>query len=975
MKTGHAHMISPRSAIILLYFFSGASALIYEIIWARMLGLLVGTAVTAWAAVLVAYMGGMALGSFLGGRVADRVTRPLLVFALCEAGIGLSGIASPSIVHCIQQFCAALPLLPGMQTIAAVMVLIVPTMLMGATFPVVSRALVADDRPFGRDLGIIYSANTSGAIIGTLAVGFFLLPAVGMSASLCVAAVINFAVASGAVLCVRKCKGGYGGNVSLKEMGNPSPELPIPGWLFPSVLACSGFCAMAFEVLWSRALVFFLTSTTYSFTVVLSVVLMGLAGGGLAATAIAKKRRNPAAWVAALQLFIGVYGFASLFFLHGLDSVIHFNEGHVTHVWLHWIGVRYAVCFAVIFPAALCMGATFPLVIGASCRSFHAAGRSIGALSALNTVGGIAGSLAAAFLLIPAAGIQRSLVIVAIINCAAGLAVTGWGMRASLVRTAAGACTVILLLVTGLVLSGKNPMVMYSHTVRGGDAPVAILSYKEDQTASVAVLKTARDRKLNIDGFNAAGTYHYEYMHLLAHLPVLLSPSPDTVLVICFGSGTTCGAAALYPQVKRVDCAEISPAVIASARYFADVNYHAADNPKVRIVVGDGRNLLLRTERRYDCITLEPMLPFMASATNLYSADFYRLCRSRLTPHGVMAQWAPMHVLSLREYRMLIASFASVFPHTSLWFLGTEGILIGTMDPLRIDLDSLKRRMSPDAPMADCAKISLTNPARLLSCFLMDEQRVREYIGNAPVISDDLHCLEFSAPHNRVVPISRMWCENMNEVLVNRITVLPCIVKTDDSTTAEINRCQEASSLIMKAGILNAQGRSFQALAAADSALRLMPGDTTARMIRRETAGNVMGWYVKEARIARNQGDLRAAEGAYLQALAVDSLSAPVQTELAMLYISLGIFDKVLEYAQKAVTSSPDDPAMHTNLAVVYMNLNRPADAEKELLRAISINDDFGRAYYFLGSLYQETGRNAEARNAFKRVADLGYHE
>jgi spermidine synthase len=959
--------------MLLLYFFSGVSALIYEIIWARMLGLIVGTAVTAWAAVLVAYMGGMALGSVLGGRVADRVKRPLRTFALCEAGIGLFGIASPCTLHYLQQFCAALPLLPGMQTALAVMVLVFPTMLMGATFPLVSRALVADMRPLSRDLGIIYAANTFGAIMGTLAVGFFLLPSAGMSASLRVGAAINFAVALAAAFFVRTNEYKHDGNFSQNEMKNLFPARQIPGWLFPSVLACSGFCAMAFEVLWSRALVFFLTSTTYSFTVVLSVVLMGLAGGGLIATAMAKSRRDAAAWLAALQIFIGLSGFASLFFLHGLDAVVHFNESHVTNIWWHWIGVRYAACFAVIFPAALCMGATFPLAIGASCRSFRTAGRSIGALTSMNTIGGIAGSLAAAFLLIPAAGIQRSLVIVAIINCIAGLAVMGWGMRVSRGRIAAGSLATIFFCLICLAFSAGHPMVLYSHAVRGVNYPVSLISYKEDRSASVAVLASNHDRKLNIDGFNAAGTWHYEYMHLLAHLPVLLSPSPDTVLVICFGSGTTCGTAALYPQVKRVDCAEISPAVIASARYFADVNYHAADNPKVRIVVADGRNHLLRTKRRYDCITLEPMLPFMASATNLYSADFYRLCRSRLSAHGVMAQWAPMHVLSPREYRMLIASFASVFPHTSLWFLGTEGILIGSMDPLRIDLDSLRQRMSPDAPMADLKKISLTDPARLLSCFLMDEQRVGTFAGNVPLISDDLHGLEFSAPHSRILPISRMWFENMNELLLNRVPVLPCIVKTGDSTIVEINRCQEASSCIMRAGILNAQGQFFEALAAADTALRLMPGDTTARMIRQEAAGNVIRHYLNEARLARSQGNLKTAEGAYLQALAVDSLCAPAYTELVTLYSSLGMGEKSLEHARKAVRASPDDPAMHTNLAVVYLNLNRTADAETELLRAIAANGTYGRAYFFLGELYQETGRSAEGSNALKKAEKLGY--
>jgi spermidine synthase len=730
---------------------------------------------------------------------------------------------------------------------------------------------------------------------------------------------------------------------------------------------------MALEVLWSRALVFFLTSTTYSFTVVLSVVLMGLAGGGLLATGMVKKWPFPARWVAVLQLFIGIYGFVTLFFLPGLNAVIHFNEGHVTNVWWHWIAVRYAACFAVIFPPALCMGATFPLAIGASCRSFKTLGRSIGALSSLNTIGGIAGSLAAAFLLIPIAGIQRSLLIIALINFSAGLTVLRLGAKVSRVRIAAATFASVLLCVVCLLYFDSRPMVLYG--LRYKNESVSVISYKEDQTASVAVLKTNRDRKLNIDGFNAAGTYRYEYMHLLAHLPVLLSQSPDTALVICFGTGTTCGTAALYPQVKRVDCAEISPAVIASARYFNDVNYNAMANPKVRLIIGDGRNHLLRTNRRYDFITLEPMLPYMASATNLYSADFYRLCRSRLTRHGVMAQWAPMHALSKREYRMLIASFSSVFPHASLWFLGTEGILIGTLDSLIIDVDSLKKRMSPDAPMSDLVKISLNDPARLLSSYLMDEHRIREYIGDAPVISDDRHGLEFSVPHNRVLPISRMWIENMIEVLKNRTTVQPVTAQTADSMIAAINRYQEASSLIMNAEILNAQGQSSLAFAAADSALRLMPGDTTARMTKREAAGNFMGICVNNARMARSRGDLQAAETAYLQALEIDSLCAPVQSELVGLYIALGLFDKVVEYAQKAVSSAPNDPAMHTNLAVVYLNLNRPSDAEQELLRAVGLDNNFGRAYYFLGSLYRQFGREEEARNAFKRVQALGYHE
>ena len=978
--------MSIRIIVLVLYFFSGFSALVYEITWARMLGLIIGTTVASWGTVLAVYMGGMALGAAIGGRIVDRISRPFHLFALCEAGIGLFGVASPALLHLSQRvvvavlpFFTAAPSAPIVtRVIVAGGLLAIPTMLMGCTLPAVSRTLFSKKRPFSDDLGKIYSANTFGAVAGSLATGFVLLPVLGMSSSLFLAAGINFAVAVAALFFAPRRRDSGPDRVSFIGTVKIPASYVLPAWLFPSVLACSGFCAMAYEILWSRGLVFFLSSTTYAFTTVLSVVLAGLAFGGIIATIIAKKANNfkvnnSVAWIAALQLGIGLFGFASPWVLQHIDQVIHFAESHMVQSWRLWLTIRYLVCFTIIFPPALCMGATFPFAIGVSIKSFPFAGRTVGYLSSLNTIGGIGGALTAAFLLIPVAGIQRSFIIIAVLNGAAGLVALRAGIRCSLRIITAGITATAALLVLSLVFVGRNPMIFYSSVVRRAEIPVSVVSCKEDETASVAVLKTERGSILNIDGFNAAGTYRYEYMHLLAHLPAMLSPAPDTVLVICLGTGTTCGTVSLYPVVKRVDCVEISPAVIASVRAFSDVNYNVTDNPKVHLMCGDGRNHLLTTRRRYDVITLEPMHPYLASATNLYSSDFYRLCRQRLSEHGVMAQWAPMHILSSREYRMLIAAFASVFTHTSLWFLGTEGVLIGTMDSLRIDVTALKLRMASDAVRSDLARISLDSPERLLSCFLMDEQRVKEYVKDVPVISDDKPRIEFSAPHNLIIPVQRMWLDNMNELLKRRVSVLPRLIKVDSSMAAGINRCAEASSMIMKAEILNARQQFLHAVIAADSALMLMPDDTTATMIRQEALGNAVLWCLNNARRLRSQGLLPQAEQAYLQAIAVDSLCAPAHTELTTLYNSLGMIEKELEHAQKAVMSAPNDPGMHTNLAVVYMNLNRPAEAEAELLRAVSSNETYGRAHYFLAMLYRETGRIEQAQAAIKRAQELGY--
>ncbi len=959
--------------LVILYFCSGISALVYEIIWARMLGLVVGTAVTAWASVLVSYMGGMAFGSFLGGWIADRWSRPLQLFAVCEFGIGLFGVISPSLLYGIQQLSSSMPPFPGLQIAISIMVLIFPTILMGATFPLICRVIIDDKRAAGHDIAIIYSSNVIGAITGTVLAGFFLMPLLGMSVSVWCAAILNIFTGLIALVIIINYQAQSRETYFHKKNNSDSSGKGHPLWLFPAILIVSGFCTMAFEVLWSRVLVFFLTSTTYSFTVTLSVVLGGLALGGVVATFVAKSK-HAVIWIAVMQVFIGLYGFFTPFFLPFLDSIIHFNDTVVNNVWWYWIFVRYAACFALIFPPAFSIGVIYPIAMGESCRLFKSVGRSIGLLSSLNTLGGIAGSLTAAFILVPILGIQRSIMVIALVSCLAGWGILGWNRNGQKIWAVAGMVISIMTVSLFLKFSNVHPMILHRRAV-GKNKNIQVISYKEDQVASVAVLKSSRDRKLNIDGFNAAGTYHYEYMHLLAHLPALLCPSPDTALVICFGTGTTCGTIALYPEVKSVDCVEISPAVIDAAGFFSDVNHQVVENPKVHISIGDGRNHLLRTKRTYDCITLEPMLPYMASATNLYSADFYKLCRSRLASHGIMAQWAPMHSLTNREYRMLIGTFTSVFPHTSLWLLGSEALLVGSMDSLRINTDSLKNRMSQVDPMSDLEKISITDPARLLACFIMDETKVKEFVGDVPVITDDRYGLEFSVPHNRVMPISRMWVDNMNELARNRVSILPYLLLCSDSLKMELEKCTNASTLIMNASVLNAQGETFQAFTSVESALKSMPGDTTARSIRQETASNVLGMLVSRARSALKNADYQGAEYAYLQALSVDSMNTRIQFELVDLYIGLGKFDKVVEYSEKAVRFAPDDPGAHTNLAVVYLNLDRPADAETELLYAIRLDRNFGRAYYFLAQLYQQSGRNDEAMRALKRVEELGYRE
>jgi tetratricopeptide (TPR) repeat protein len=230
-------------------------------------------------------------------------------------------------------------------------------------------------------------------------------------------------------------------------------------------------------------------------------------------------------------------------------------------------------------------------------------------------------------------------------------------------------------------------------------------------------------------------------------------------------------------------------------------------------------------------------------------------------------------------------------------------------------------------------------------------------------------------PYTRILPIWKMWEENLSVLLQNRVSVLPYIVRTDDSTRVLLTRYQEASSLILQAEILNAQNRSFEALTAADSALRLMPGDVITETTRREAAERVVTLNLDRARTARRKGDQQTAEFAYLTVIAADSTNPDIVFEVADFYLQLGRDSQGLAYGKRAVEATPNDPATHTNLAVLYLNLNNHVAAEQELLQAVSLNRNFGRGWYFLAQLYQMNGRSEEAREAFRRVQELGYRE
>ena len=520
-------------------------------------------------------------------------------------------------------------------------------------------------------------------------------------------------------------------------------DLPGASLVWPAV-AVGGFVGLAAEVVWTRVLVFALGASAYAFSLMLTIFLVGLAAGSAIVSSLAGRLRRPVetlGWVqiAAAASIVG----STLAFVPALDA-IHEGAAGTTFVQL-----AVAKGLALMLVPTLALGMSLPLGSRIAVRSARRVGRGLGDLYALNTLGSIAGSLAAGFVLIPVLGAQRSLLAIAALVLAAGAALVRGG-QGSKPAPAAGAA-----LAVGLVVAFALPTTILAPAFTGrgaGRTPKGdLVVFEEGRTATVTVYEDDgyRNRgalRLYTNGTSMTGTTFVgrRYMKLLGHLPVLLHPEPESVLTICFGTGMTFGATALHPEVKRSMCAELSKTVLGVAEHFGEANGDVLDRSNTRAVVGDGRQVLLSSPGRFDVITAEPPPPRDAGTYQLYSREFYRVARQRLNPGGLVAQWLPLHDQSELEVRMLARTFLDEFPHAVLFLpVATEGILIGSPDPIDVDPADLAERMGRPAVREDLAAIGIPDAASLLATFLMDARDLHRYSRLAPPLIDDRPLSDF----------------------------------------------------------------------------------------------------------------------------------------------------------------------------------------------------------------------------------------
>jgi len=749
-------------ALVLLFLVSGACGLIYQVLWLRMLGLVFGVTVYSASTVWASFMAGLALGSYLGGKVGDRTKVPLVWFGAVEILVGVSALATPAGLAALQHlYASALPSLPqsfgALTTARAAMsflVLLVPTLMMGASLPLIIRSSMFRGGTLGSRVGLLYGTNTTGAILGTLAAGLYLIPTVGIAKTFQTAALMNVSAGVIAVLlglALRRrvaAASDAAGPAAAPVAAHDRVDLPAGArrlvlWVF----VVSGFATLALEVVWFRAIVLVARPTVYTFAIMLAAVLFGIAFGSFLITPFMRRRWN---WLALLAAAEIAMGFAALVSLGALGRVNDVNAAitpYIASVVPSFLTYAIAAALPVVLPACLLMGLAYPiglhLYVGATAGDSARAASRIGTFNSLNLVGAIFGSLIGGFVLLPKLGSRTSLIAVAILIFASGLALLIYVLKKPALRIAAAG---VLAAGFGVVaVRTVDPFHVFLNVRYPGQK---VAWYEEAVEGTVSV---HGDRPGNymlvLDGNHQANdTGPMLATHRrIALLGLALHPEVREMLVVGLGGGATPGAAVTHEGVE-LDVVELSSAVVRASKLFAHANHNLLEQPNVHMRVDDGRNYLTLTKKKYDLITADLIQPIHAGSNNVYSKEYFEAVRAALKPGGMTMQWANG---TEAEYKTICRTFQTVFPYATVW--GDGSLLLGTVEPLVLRESDYQWKLQSPGRKQGLVELGADTFDKLLAMYMAGPDELRAYLGDGPILTDDRPLAEYflSLPRGR----------------------------------------------------------------------------------------------------------------------------------------------------------------------------------------------------------------------------------
>ncbi len=755
-----------------LFFLSGSAGLVYQILWMRNLGLFFGSDMYGVSIILSTFMGGLALGSLLGGRLAEHTRRPLMWYGVAELGIGLIALPFTAILGAFD------PLLhsafvespegiswayQAMRILLATGTLLIPTTLMGATLPLIMKHFVRSRSVLGEMGAYFYAVNTLGALIGTLMAGFVLLPQLGMTRTTWCAAAINLGIG---LICVIL---GLGAVSKAEPLKPDSADLdPLPGleahtrrrYATAALLAFgfSGFCSFALEVVWTRILLISFSATVYSFASTLACFLFGIFLGTRLISRVVDEHKNPVGLFAMLELATGASVGVLCLLLHAVPSVFGQLLGMLSGVlsgsqeYVLVVATLIASFPLLVIPATL-LGATFPVALRIYTTNVAHVGSRTGNIYAANTVGAVLGSLSAGLILIPTLGANASLALIAVLFLLVGVGLASVrdmeGTPILPLRPVALAAAVTLICGAGALMIPYRVTLNFNQKIL---ADAELIYHAEGIQNTIDVVRAESGATSLIIGGNVEADNGYRqrrHFVLKGHLPLLFMEDPKSVLVVGLGMGITLQATSRHPGLDRIDVIELSPDILAAQAHLGDVNGNVVENPIVHVRIDDGRLFMKMSTGRFDMITADPIHPKISRVGYLYTKEYYQSIREHLNEGGVVCQWMPIYQISPRRLRSAVKTFAEVFPNATLWYVEGHLLFVAKVDSPSIDYALLARKFQDPWVREDLASIDIRSPEELLSHLVMGPEEIQAFVNDEPDVptnTDDYPYLEYFVP-------------------------------------------------------------------------------------------------------------------------------------------------------------------------------------------------------------------------------------
>ncbi|MBP7605021.1 MAG: fused MFS/spermidine synthase [Spirochaetes bacterium] len=991
-----------RLLLYTLFFISGFTGLVYEVAWVRLFTGVFGNTTYSVTAVLAAFMAGLALGGWLFGGLIDTKKRALAVYAALEAGIALFAVlitlAVPLLdpvyryLHGILNFSNTL--LTSARFVLSFMLVIIPTVLMGGTLPVIARFFVRHLGQVGTGTGLLYGLNTLGAATGCLVTGFYLIKSFGVRETVFISAAINLAIALTVLVAARR---GTDETFSETSTESKTPDSPSSisrdyARIFLLLAAAAGFVSLSCEILWTRLLVFMLKTTVYAFSTMLTTFLLGIGLGSLAFTLLDRRLgiRNHLRLWGYLQWGIAASVFLSLLAFGAMAGMRADTLSTGTGWTGNLLGSTLMPSVAVMALPTFLTGMAFPAAVAVFSRRISRFGESLGTLYAASTAGSIVGCVVTGFLLVTYAGTQGSIIIMVLISgCAATVALVMAerppdGKRAPLAGFLTRKLAPWSAVLAALFVLPGDYLFSYYNKGEAMHDPSSVIDYAHEGIEGITTVHhfAGGHRVISTGSINVAGTAYTlrTTQKLQAHIPMLLHPAPRLVCQIGFGSGETSRIVTSY-DIDRLDVVEISSSVIeTSDRFFRDINGGVVRNPRFRPVIMDGANYLRLTSERYDVIMNDSIWPYYAGNSGLYTGEYFRAGKARLRPGGIMTSWLPVD-MDIASFTSLLKTFRAEFSYVSFWFATSHdnqhALIAGSDTPFRIEPAGFLARFERYA-RKDLAEIGYSSPAAFIDIFKFDQSSIDELEDRGRLHTENDPYLEFA--------VSRTTMHDLaNALSLIRLYRVPAVSLLKPATghgslSAGIERMSLATGHVLSAMVMNSQRNPAHA-AEIRRALAIVPdypgisthsdGIFMAPAPAPSAAGpKSFDDYLSLSRELRRGGDYPRMIAALREALAIRPRSGEALTLLGEAFLKSGRFDEAMTNLEMAVDAGAPFEA-HYHLGWIYLRKGNLEEAARQFAAGLRVNPDAAELHYALGMTRKFQYRLADARRSFIRAEEL----